>query len=150
MDDIELVDWESPYLTLDVTCSPGTYIRSLAHDLGQHLGVEGHLAALARLASGRWQLQDAITLDDLEKAVEVGQWVCLLHPLDVALQDFERVDLSTDLACRLSQGQAVLLDRPPQTPLARAYAPDNRLVAVLKPAREPGLWQPKKVFITDI
>jgi tRNA pseudouridine55 synthase len=146
IDGIELVAWEPPYLTLDVTCSPGTYIRSLAHDLGQRLTIGGHLAALTRLASGGWRLQDACTLDDLREAVGEDRWAHLLHPLDAALQDFERVELSADLARRVSQGQAVLLDRPPQTPLARAYAPDNSLVAVLQPSREPSLWHPKKVF----
>ena len=146
IDRIELVAWESPCLTLDVTCSPGTYIRSLAHDLGQRLMVGGHLAALTRLASGSWRLHDACTLDDLREAIEEGRWSDFLHPLDAALQDFERVDLSADLARRVSQGQAVPLDQPPRTPLARAYAPDNSLVAVLQPSREQGHWHPRKVF----
>jgi tRNA pseudouridine55 synthase len=146
IDRIELVAWESPNLTLEVTCSAGTYIRSLAHDLGQRLAVGGHLAALTRLASGSWRLQDACTPDDLGGAIEEGDWAHLLHPLDVALQEFERVDLSADLARRVGQGQAVLLSQPPQTPLVRAYAPDNSLVAVLQPSREPGLWHPRKVF----
>ena len=147
IDRIELVAWESPYLTIDVTCSPGTYIRSLAHDLGQRLETGGHLAALRRLASGSWRLEDASTLDDLEKAVEMEHWVQLLHPLDAALQDFERVDLPAELAHRVSQGQAVLLDQPSQASLICAYAPDNKLVAVLRPSQKPGFWQPKKVFI---
>jgi tRNA pseudouridine55 synthase len=147
IDRIELIDWESPHLTIDVTCSPGTYIRSLAHDLGQRLDVGGHLAALTRVASGSWRLEDATKLGEFEQAVEVGHWVHLLRPLDTALQDFERVDLPADLAHRVSQGQAVLLDQPSQVPLIRAYAPDNKLVAVLQPSRKPGFWQPKKVFI---
>jgi len=147
IDRIELVAWESPYLTLDVTCSPGTYIRSLAHDLGQRLGVGAHLAGLTRLASGDWRLQDASTLDDLQRALEAGSWFHLLHPLEAALQDFERVDLSAELARQVCQGQAVLLERAPQTPLVRAYAPEDRLVAVLQPSRKPDTWQPKKVFI---
>lgn len=148
VDVIELIAWESPHLTLDVACSPGTYVRSLAHDLGQALGVGGHLAALTRLASGSWRLQAAITLDELQEAVEAGHWIHLLHPLDAALQGFERVDLPADLARRVSQGQSILLDPPPNTPLARAYAPDDSLVAVLQPSsRKPGLWRPKKVFM---
>ncbi len=146
IDRIELVTWEAPCLTLDVTCSPGTYIRSLAHDLGQRLIVGGHLAALTRLASGSWRLQDACTLHDLSEAIEEGSWAHLLHPLDAALQDFERVDLSSDLARQVSQGQAVPLDHPPKTPLARAYAPDDSLVAILQPSRDPELWHPRKVF----
>ncbi|UCC85717.1 MAG: tRNA pseudouridine(55) synthase TruB [Anaerolineales bacterium] len=146
IDRLELVAWESPHLTFDVTCSSGTYVRSLAHDLGQMLGVGGHLVELTRLASGSWQLQDAISLDDLQRAVEAGTWFHLLHPLDAALRDFERVDLPADLAREVSQGQPVLLDRTPETSLVRGYAPDDRLVAVLQPSRKPGYWRPKKVF----
>lgn len=146
IDKIELVTWEAPCLTLDVTCSPGTYIRSLAYDLGQRLTVGGHLAALTRLASGSWQLQDACTLNDLSEAIEEGSWFHLLHPLDAALRDFERVDLSPDLVRRVSQGQAIPLDHPPKTPLARAYAPDDSLVAILQPSHDPELWHPRKVF----
>lgn len=146
IDTIELIAWESPHVTFDVTCSPGTYIRSLAHDLGRVLGVGGHLTALTRLASGSWQLDDAITLDDLQRAVEAGHWIHLLHPLDAGLQGFERVDLPASRARKVSQGQPILLDQSPQTSLVRAYAPDDSLVAVLQPTRKPGLWRPKKVF----
>lgn len=146
IDMIELVAWESPHLTFDVTCSPGTYVRSLAHDLGRVLDVGGYLTALTRLASGSWQLQDAITLDNLQRAVDAGRWTHLLHPLDAALQGFERVDLPTRLARKVSQGQPILLDQSLETSLIRAYAPDNSLVAVLQPSHKPGLWRPKKVF----
>lgn len=146
IDMIELVAWEPPHLTFDVTCSPGTYVRSLAHDLGQTLGIGAHLSALTRLASGKWRVEDAITPDELQTQVEVGDWIHLLHPLEAALQDFERVDLSVRLVQQVRHGQAILLDGCPQTPLVRAYAPDGSLVALLQPWREPGLWQPKKVF----
>jgi tRNA U55 pseudouridine synthase TruB len=102
---------------------------------------------LTRLASGNWRLQDASTLDDLRGALEAGSWAHLLHPLEAALQDFGRVDLSAELARRVCQGQAVQLERAPQTPLVRAYAPDNCLVAVLQPSRKPDTWQPKTVFV---
>ena len=146
---IQLVAWQPPDLVLEVACSPGTYVRSLAYDLGQALGVGGHLAALTRLASGGWRLEEAVPLDVLRAAVEVGEWLHLLHPLDAAVQDLLRVDLPADLARRVSQGQAVPLDLPPSARLARAYAPDGGLLALLKPAGEPGLWRPEKVFITS-
>jgi tRNA pseudouridine55 synthase len=139
LDKIELLAWDAPELTLQITCSPGTYIRSLAHDL----------TALRRLASGNWRLEEAVKLDDLTAAIETGAWLQLLHPIDAALQDFERVDLSVDLVQRVSQGQSVELKARPETSLARAYAPGDTLVAILKPSsKKPGLWQPKKVFHT--
>jgi tRNA pseudouridine55 synthase len=149
VDKIEFLAWDPPELTLRITCSPGTYIRSLAHDLGQVLKVGGHLTALRRLASGNWRLEEAVKLDDLTAAIQTGAWLQLLHPVDAALQDLERVDLSVDLVQRVSQGQAVELKARPETHLARAYAPGDTLVAILKPSsKKPGLWQPKKVFHT--
>jgi tRNA pseudouridine55 synthase len=146
IDALDLITWQPPHLTLDVTCSPGTYVRSLAHDLGQALGVGGHLSALTRLASGEWRLEDAITLDELQTVVEAGRWTDFLHPLDAALQAFDRVDLPAELARRAGQGQTIPLDQSPKTPLARAYTPDGRLLALLQPSDEPGFWRPQKVF----
>lgn len=147
IDAVELVSWKSPNLTLEVFCSPGTYLRSLAHDLGQMLGVGGHLAELTRLASGNWRVEDAVTLDELQRAVRDGDWIEYLHPLDAALTGFERVDLTVDMARRVSQGQSISLDSQPKTPMARAYAPDNNLVALLCPSRKAGFWRPEKVFV---
>jgi tRNA pseudouridine55 synthase len=143
---IRLIAWESPRLSLEVTCSPGTYIRSLAHDLGQELGVGGHLSALTRLASGHWKIGDSVSLDHLQTAVEADDWQRLLHPMDAALQDFERVDLSLEMVPLVTHGQSVPLDRAPQTDIARAYTPDGALLALLQPSDQPGCWRPKKVF----
>jgi tRNA pseudouridine55 synthase len=144
---IDLIAWQPPHLTLDVACSPGTYVRSLAHDLGRALGVGGHLSALTRMASGEWRLEEAVTLDELQAAVEAGRWSDLLHPLDAALGAFDRVNLPDELARRVGQGQAIPLDCPAHTRLARAYAADGRLLALLRPCDEPGFWRPQKVFM---
>jgi len=146
---IELVAWDYPHLTLDVICSPGTYIRSLAHDLGQALQVGGHVAALTRLASGHWRLSDAVSLASVQCAADAGHWTDLLNPVDAALQDFERVDLPAEWISRVGQGQPIRLDPQPETPLARAYGPDGSLVALLRPAREPGTWRPAKFLINS-
>jgi tRNA pseudouridine55 synthase len=62
---IELIAWQPPELTLEVDCSAGTYIRSLAHDLGEALGCGGHLMALVRLASGPFNLESAHSIAPL-------------------------------------------------------------------------------------
>ena len=71
--DITLRDWQPPHLTIDVRCDPGTYIRSLAHDLGQDLGCGAALAQLTRLQSGRFSLEAAVSLDALAAAAEADQ-----------------------------------------------------------------------------
>ena len=62
---VDLISYSYPYLTLNVVCSKGTYIRSIAHDLGANLGCGGHLTQLQRLRSGAFQLKDCIDGDQL-------------------------------------------------------------------------------------
>jgi len=69
---IDVLEWRSPDLNIDVACAPGTYIRSLAHDLGQRLGCGAHLAGLVRTRSGHFSLDEAITLQALADAAAQG------------------------------------------------------------------------------
>lgn len=145
---LEMVAWQPPLLTLEVRCSPGTYVRSLAHDLGVLLGVGAHVCALQRLASGAWRIEEAITLEQLRSAVVQGDWMKYLHPLDAALQDLPRLEVTEEMAARLAQGQWVAIPDAPATFLLRVYTPDGSLRALLRPANgKPGWWQPDKVFL---
>lgn len=145
IDSIELLAWEKPQATIRVRCHAGTYIRSLAHDLGQRLGAGAHLAALSRTASGEWRLEDAITLEALAAAVEAGTVAEVLHPPDAAVQALPAVSLTEADAQRVLFGQQIALEAPNQADAARAYTPDGEFVAILA-AAGPGLWQPRKVF----
>ena len=70
--ELKLTEWLPPTLTLDLTCSPGTYVRALARDLGQQLGCGAHVTALTRLASGEFTLCDAIELEHFDAAAAGG------------------------------------------------------------------------------
>lgn len=146
---LDLVEWRPPDLILEVLCSPGTYIRSLAHDLGEALGCGAHLAGLVRLASGEFRLEDAVDLEGLtrERLAEV------LLPPDVALQRFPAFRLTPAEARAIGYGQDIS-DRwgfsgqgEGKPPLARAYGPDGALLAVLEFSGR-GTWHPKKVLRT--
>ena len=71
---LELIDWQPPVATIEVVCSKGTYIRSLAYDLGQTLGCGAHLRSLIRLRCGLFNISDAISLSQLEDAFRYGYW----------------------------------------------------------------------------
>ncbi len=101
---LELVAFEFPVVTLDVSCSKGTYIRSLARDIGEKLGLGGCVTKLKRLSTGGWPEVMMVSMQMLseEKAaclVSLAQW----------LRDFERVDLQSDEAKRFLQGQRIQL-----------------------------------------
>lgn len=147
------VDWQPPDLTLDITCSPGTYIRSLARDMGMAAGPGAHLAELTRTASGPWTLADAIPLETLEReaAEDRSSWQRHLHPLDKAISHLPQVSLSAEDTIRVQQGKQIQLDLPlspcDNPDLVRAYTPDGDFLAILTLAQpDAKLWQPKKVF----
>jgi len=154
---LELTAWDPPECTLEVTCSPGTYVRALAHDLGQALDCGAHITGLTRLASGDFRLEDAVTLEELAQAVAEGRWPDLLHPMDAALACFPALHLDADTARRLCSGQAVEVwgcegvgveagGGDEVACLGRAYGPGGTFLALVAYDPATGLWRPRKVF----
>jgi tRNA pseudouridine55 synthase len=153
IDDLTWVAWQPPDLTLDISCSPGTYIRSLARDLGQAAGPGAHLAGLIRTASGPWRLAEAVSLETLEHEAAQGSsmWQRYLHPPDQAVAHLARVTLSAEEAGQVQQGRQIQIDfasdATPFASLVRAYAPNGDFLAILTLVEpDAKLWQPKKVF----
>jgi tRNA pseudouridine55 synthase len=96
-----------PEVAFLVSCSAGTYVRTLADDIGRRLGVGGHLTALRRLASGGARIGDAVTLDDVEAAIAHQRLdAVLMRPAAaMALADYPTVVLDDDAVTRLSHGR---------------------------------------------
>jgi tRNA pseudouridine55 synthase len=152
---LELTAWEPPECTLEVICSPGTYVRALAHDLGKALGCGAHLARLIRLASGDFRLEDAVTLERLTQAAAEERWPDLLHRMDAALTHFPALHLDVNATRRVCSGQAI--STPPSSPthpeggceevtLARAYGYDGTFLALVAYDPAADVWRPRKVF----
>jgi len=146
---LEILDWQSPSLTIEVECGKGTYIRSLAHDLGQALGCGAHLMNLVRQQSGPFHIDEAISLTRLEDAFQHGYWEEFINPLDTVLFHLPAITVDEATEQAITHGHAL--------PLAegnggiagercRAYSLDGRLLALLRFKPENGLWQPEKVF----
>ncbi len=144
---IGLLDLAPPEVEIEVHCSKGTYIRSLAHDLGKTLGCGAHITALTRTAIGHFTLEDSVGLEPLREALVQGYAGQFLHPLDEALLDFEAVVVEPDVAKRLQQGNPLTSERDHSTPLLRAYSQSGQLIGLLERGETPGLWKPKKVFL---
>ncbi len=141
---LTVTEYDLPFVTLDIECSPGTYIRSLAHDLGQVLGVGAHLAALVRLASGSFRLEDAVPLDVLQAAMADGSWRDYLLPPGQALSGLPAVELDARQADRVRHGSAIPAP-PDASGEAGAYDSEGQLLAVLR--AENNQWRPVKVFL---
>jgi tRNA pseudouridine55 synthase len=121
---LDILDWQDALLTLDVRCSKGTYVRTLAEDIGAALGCGAHLAALRRTGSGALKVDDAITLDALEALPEAERDRHLRAP-DVLLADWPEWRLSPDEAARFLTGLRRRVDAP-DAPRVRVYGPEAR------------------------
>jgi tRNA pseudouridine55 synthase len=143
---LQITGWSPPDCTLDVTCSAGTYIRSLAHDLGQALGCGAHLAALRRIGSGHFQIEEAVALEALKAAFAAKEWQRYLLPMDSAVRDWPEVHLTERDARRIYNGQSVPMTANSGDEFARAYNPAGAFFAVLR--AEGRVWRPHKVLLT--
>ena len=138
---IQILRWESPIVDLEIVCGAGTYIRSLAHDLGAALGVGAYLSGLTRAASGSFTLADSVNLESL---LTLDDWRPHIVSPYCALADHPRLTLATDDILRLRNGQ--FIPRESDCTARRVFAFDSQreLVAILQPRGER--WKPHKVF----
>jgi tRNA pseudouridine55 synthase len=147
---LEIIDWSPPALVLAIECSKGTYIRSLAHDLGQHLGCGAHLRALIRTRSGPFSLSESITLEQLAAAVDSASLQDYLYPVDKALEQYPALVLDAGTTAQVKHGNPFLYGIQGSTPtndhLARVYDPGGHFLAIAEWNPEQQMWQPKKVF----
>jgi tRNA pseudouridine55 synthase len=146
---LELVAWQPPSITLEIECSKGTYIRSLAHDLGQALGCGAHLKTLVRTRCGIFDIMDAVSLPRLEEAFRCGYGEHYLHPVDIVLQDYDAVIVDDAAEGAIRNGGAVDISggRQAAHKYCRAYSQDGRLLGMLRYLPEKQAWQPKKVLV---
>ena len=121
---IDVLDWQAARLVLDIVCSKGTYIRTLAEELGEALGCGAHLAALRRTGSGPLHIADAITLDELAALDEPARDAKLLPP-DVLLADWTAHRLAADEAGRFLTGLRRRVDAPDNARV-RVYGPEPK------------------------
>ncbi|MBN1230896.1 MAG: tRNA pseudouridine(55) synthase TruB [Anaerolineales bacterium] len=145
---LEVLEWALPEIVIDVHCSSGTYVRSLANDIGEQLGCGAHLVGLRRTKSGRFTLRDSISLRRLREAFESGTWAQYLIPAAEALGDWLTIELDADMLELVRHGHRLPAEGSTDQ-WARAISQQGDLVALLERVAESDEWQPRKVFFTS-
>ena len=145
---LNLESYRPPQVQLSVECSKGTYIRSLAHDLGATLGTGAYLDTLVRTRHGPFSIETAVTLKELEEAFKEGTGERFLLPPESILRGWTFWEASPEVEIAIRQGKSLELPAPGQGErsmiAARTGAGD--LLAVLYWQADKGLWHPEKVF----
>jgi len=150
---LEVLEWAPPEVVIDVHCSSGTYVRSLANDLGVQLGCGAYLVGLRRTKSGRFSLRDATPLRKLQESFNAGNWYQYLIPAAEALGDWPAIELSPDEVEGVRHGHRVKsVGEAELGSRVRGVSTQGELVALMELVTgEDGSpeWQPKKVFFTE-
>jgi tRNA pseudouridine55 synthase len=148
---LEVLEWAPPEVVIDVHCSSGTYVRSLANDVGTSLGTGAYLVGLRRTKSGRFSLRDAVPLRKLQEGFTAGTWSQYLIPAAEALTEWPAVELNPDEVEEVKHGHRVKAAPESQPGLVRGVSMAGELIAIMDLAQaEDGSleWQPKKVFFS--
>ena len=126
--------------TFRVKCSKGTYIRTLSVDLGEKLGYAAHMSHLTRTSAAGLQLDDALTLNEIEEKVQAGE-LDFLHPLEIGTGDLVKVNLTPEQAEEVRFGRFIELE---QMENQLAAFEGEKLLAILEKREQ--LYKPRKVF----
>jgi tRNA pseudouridine55 synthase len=150
---LEIVDWQPPCFSLEVVCGKGTYIRSLAQDIGEALGCGAVMKNLERTRVGPFNLEDSITLEQLEETAAKGYTERYLYPADYALQSFDTLVVNHEQQCSLIHGMPVspepdLTEIKPAA-LCRVYNEDGGFVGMVEYDAANLRWQPHKIFLPN-
>ncbi len=142
--ELHLLEMGRDWLTIDALCSKGTFIRTLAEDIGKALGTLGHVESLRRTQVGDFNLEDAITMDQLE-AMPLEERRELLRAVDSAVSSWPEVALSDDMAFYLLRGQPVLIPKLQAQGFVRLYNRDGLFLGVGE-VLDDGRVAPRRLF----
>jgi tRNA pseudouridine55 synthase len=130
---IEVADFDGHDVTLDVACAKGTYVRTLADDLGERLGCGGHIGGLRRTGAGPFVEPRMVTLETMREHWSQGGAAALdrfLEPVDAALAEWPEIEVGSDVADFLRQGQGVQVPKAPAAGMLRLYERDGGFIGM--------------------
>ncbi len=151
--EIELLDAQDMYegdelqFSIRIACGKGTYIRTLAVQIGELLGYPAHMSSLVRTMSGTYSEVDCRTLDQVRELKELGRIDSILHPLEDALIDFKKVELSEELFEKVMNGQVLPEHEELQDNQNIVFVKHSKAIAIYRKHPEKvGLMKPEKMF----
>ena len=151
---LELLEFrpgERPEADIYLECSKGTYVRSIAEDLGQALGCGAHVSALRRTKAGPFSLEDSVTMNTLETLKQndaVAQMDDLLLPADTAVKSLPLVELGESGGFYMRQGQPVLVPNAPGSGMVRVALETGEFLGVGE-ILDDGRVAPRRLIVTQ-
>jgi tRNA pseudouridine55 synthase len=145
---LRLLDYNPPLLTIEMECSKGTYVRSLANDLGERLGCGACITELRRLKYGPFDINEAVSVPELDEAFSKGEWQRLVYPAGFIMKQWKSVTVGEEQGQYIKNGVPVMLEDTVKNENGKccAYDDSGSLLAILSFDDITGKWKPQKVF----
>jgi tRNA pseudouridine55 synthase len=150
--DFRLKDYSPPYVAFQVKCSSGTYIRSLAHDLGQNLGCGAHLDQLVRTEIGEYNINQSHTVEQIEKMFSKGQAHECLQPIECLLPELPKIVVNDSAAKLVRSGSEFALEgialskQQKDLDILRIFDSHGKLLALARKKPDEDAMHPFLVF----
>ena len=148
--DAYISNFKSPELELQITCSKGFYVRTLANDLGIRLGCGAYLKKLVRTSVGKFKIEDSLNLDFIEFNLQKNKSKILLQKLETALDPIPKLRLDFDTTQKVQNGISIPAEgshkAAKNSSISMALSEEGRLVAIMRFEEEGLIWKPEKVF----
>ena len=151
--ELEILEMRLPVVKLRVVCSKGTYIRTLCSDIGQKLGCGGAMQSLQRTKVGRFRLEDALTLGELQQLKDSGELERVVQPVDSLFEETPALHVTAEAARLLENGNALLSVQfaetvtPEPERWVRVYRPDGRFAGIYAYEEQKRWYRPFKMFL---
>ena len=153
--EIQVESVELPYVTMTVSCSKGTYIRTLCHDIGQKLGCGAAMKSLVRIQAAGYRIEDAYKLDKLQEFKEAGTLKDVVTPIEHVFEVYPVLTAKPEFDIMLKNGNKMALQqfqetiKPEPEMRVRVRMSDGRFAAVYEYREDLGLFRPSKMFLED-
>ncbi|PEA55212.1 tRNA pseudouridine(55) synthase TruB [Bacillus pseudomycoides] len=150
LDNRELFEGETISFRFRVTCSKGTYVRTLAVMVGEKLGYPAHMSDLVRTASGEFKLEDCISFEEIEQNVQNGTVESIFISIDEALCKFPKMIVSRDQAEKVKNGMFLPNKEQVTAPFITVFDEKERCLAIYEHhPKHPGMLKPMKVLVNN-
>ncbi|MES5928125.1 tRNA pseudouridine(55) synthase TruB [Bacillus cereus group sp. MG9] len=150
LDEREVFEGENISFRFRVTCSKGTYVRTLAVMIGEKLGFPSHMSHLVRTASGEFLLEDCISFEEIEENVQNGTVESIFISIDEALSKFPKMIVDEKQAEKIKNGMFLKNELETTAPFITVFDKNDRCLAIYEHhPKHPGMLKPMKVLVNN-
>tara|TARA_B100000686_G_scaffold352109_1_gene452965 strand:- start:53538 stop:54458 length:921 start_codon:yes stop_codon:yes gene_type:complete len=147
---LKILNWSSPFLTLDIACGKGFYVRSFANDFGELLGCGAHINNLSRIRNGIFSIESSVDLEDFKDRAQNGDWMNLIYSIDTVLDKLPKIIVDPKIEKIIKNGGVIPDDiyeiNVPDKSKCKVYNSEGNFIGIIIFEKSLQRWKCYKNF----